>query len=90
MAAKDVADLCRTRLLSGLAEGVLVATAGAGQLDRGRFEVLQGPEGDLAVFGVHDYRVAGAVLLPEDPLRERVLDHALQGPAQGPGAMVAS
>ena len=52
-----------------------------------------GPEHDHCLaralgigLGVDDDDLAGAELLPEEPLGQRVLDQALDGPAQRPGA----
>ena len=63
--------------------------AGAGQLDRRGLEALDGERKpslhDLAVLDVDDDRLAGPELLPEELLRQRVLDQALDGPAQRPG-----
>ena len=59
--------------------------AGAGQLDRRRLETLDGAEDDLAVLHVDDDGLAHAEFLPQDALRQRVLDELLDGPAQRPG-----
>jgi hypothetical protein len=48
--------------------------------------MLHRPEGDLAVVNIDDDRVPGAELLPEDLLRERILDEALERSAQRPCA----
>ena len=49
-------------------------------------DALDGPEDDLAVLDVDDDRLAGAELLPQELLRQRVLDQALDGAAERPGA----
>src|SRR6478672_1243557 len=75
----------------GLSDGV--GGAGACQLDRrGLGRPLRGPEDDPALafllrvrLGVDHDRLAGAELLPQDLLRHRVLDQALDGTAQRPG-----
>ena len=65
----------------------------AGQLHGRGLEALDRPEHDLASrpgsgssLGVDDDDLAGAELLVEEPLGQRVLDQALDGPAQRPGA----
>ena len=52
----------------------------------GSHDALDRPEHDLAVLGVDDDRLAGPELLPQDALRQGVLDVALDGTAQGTGA----
>src|SRR5690606_27975169 len=58
--------------------------------DVGQRRLLLTAEGEglgLALaLGVHDHDVTGAQLAEEDLLRQRVLDLALDGPAQRPGA----
>src|SRR4051794_10254568 len=61
-------------------EGVIESLfrgAGARELDRRRLDRLDRPEDDLVVECVDHDRLAGVELLPQDLLRERVLDHAL-------------
>ena len=48
--------------------------AAAGELDRRRLDALDRPEHDLVVERVDDDRLAGVEFLPQDLLRERVLD----------------
>src|SRR5690554_487561 len=66
--------------------------AGLGELHGRRLEALDGPEGELLLAGlrvvlhVHDDDLAGVELLVEELLGERVLDEALDGPAQRAGA----
>jgi len=43
-----------------------------------------GPEHDLVVERVDHDRLAGVEFLPQDLLRERILDHPLDRPAQRP------
>src|ERR1700704_6533019 len=77
------------RTKAGLLDGVGGAV---GQLDRRRLRrSLRGPEDDPALafllrvgLGVDHDGLAGPELLPEDLLRHRVLDQALDGTAQGP------
>src|SRR5216683_1835670 len=64
----------------------LFAGTGAGKLDRRWLEALDGPENDLVVLDVDDDRLAGPELLPQDLLRQRVFDHALDGPTERPCA----
>ena len=59
--------------------------AAAGELDRRRLDALDGPEDDLVVERVDHDRLAGVEFLPQDLLRERVLDHPLDRTAQRPG-----
>ncbi len=61
---------------------VVLGGAAAGRLERRRGDALHRPEHDVVAFGVDDDRLAGLELLPEDLLRERVLDHALDRPPQ--------
>src|SRR5687768_4816051 len=68
------------------AAGNSVGGTGLGQFDWRGLEALDRPEDDLVVFDVDDDDLAGAELLVQDPLREGVFDHALDGPAEGPGA----
>src|SRR5437879_6006467 len=81
-----------TRILSNTRENLarslrgLLGRACFGELDGRWFDAFDGTEDDLVVLRVHDDREAGAELLPQDPLRERVLDHALDGAPQRTGA----
>src|SRR4051812_3508371 len=85
----------RLRTRSGPRTGVrgpfVVQTKGltlgrARELHRRRLETLDGAEDDLVALGVDDDRLARVELLPQDLLRQRVLDVTLDGAAQRPGA----
>src|SRR5712692_11240878 len=80
--------------LSRAADLDCVARGGVHQFHRRRLRrALRGPEDDPALalllrigFGVDHDGLAGPELLPEDLLRHRVLDQALDRTAQGPSA----
>src|SRR4051794_16239630 len=55
-----------------------------GELDGRRLDPLDRPEDDLVVERVDHDRLAGVEFLPQDLLRQRVLDHPLDRPAQRP------
>src|SRR5439155_14196453 len=56
------------------------------QLDRGRVRRHRSMlEGDVSVLDVHDDRLARLELLPQELLRQRVLDQTLEGSTQRPG-----
>src|SRR5215470_1214710 len=55
------------------------------QLDGRRLDPFDRPEDDLTVERVDDDRLARVELLPEDLLRERILDEALDRTTQRPG-----
>ena len=58
---------------------------GPGELDRRGLDPLDGAEHDLVALGVDHDRVAGVEFLPQDLLRQRVLDDALDRTPQRPG-----
>src|SRR5207253_7976916 len=58
---------------------------GLGELDRWRLDALDGAEDDLVVLDVDDDGGPGPELLPEDALRQRVFDQALDGAPEGSG-----
>ena len=80
--------------VAGLGELEQSGVAGLGELHRRGLEALHRPEHDdlLARLGVvldvDEDDLAGAELLEQQPLGERVLDQALDGPAQRPGAQL--
>src|SRR4051794_3500155 len=55
----------------------LLRGAGAGELHRRGLDALDGPEHDLVVERVDHDRLPGVEFLPQDLLRERILDHPL-------------
>src|SRR5437870_3069306 len=75
-------------------DDLVVGGAAPGELHRRRLGgTLGGPEDDLALalvlgvrLGVDDDGLAGSELLPQDLLRDRVLDQALDRPPERPGA----
>ena len=62
--------------------------AGTGHLYRRRRQTYNRAENDLAVLHIDDHGLADVELLPQDALRERVLDQLLDGPAQRPRAQL--
>src|SRR5437588_3015545 len=58
--------------------------AATGQFDRRRLNPFNCPERDVFALGVDDDGLAGPELLPQDPLGERVLHQALDGPPERP------
>src|SRR3954453_12637030 len=57
-----------------------------GKLDGRRLDPLDRPEDDLVVERVDHDRLAGVEFLPQDLLRQRILDHPLDRPPQRPRA----
>src|SRR5437867_2899468 len=84
--AGKVGDRRRCRPPPGGAKGSeLPLGTAAREFDGRRLDSFHGPESHSVVLDVDDHGLAGVEFLPQDPLRERILHQALDGPAEGPG-----